>query len=500
MSTTLAPALDVLVSTNPATEEPVGQVPLTDPASMPDRMARARAAQPTWAALPHRERARIMKRFQKILVRESDALAELISKENGKPVTEALVADVMGVVDWIRPLIGMSRKALRGHRIGLGKAILMGRGSRLEFAPYGVVAIISPWNYPFSIPTGECLQALLCGNAVVLKPSEVTPLTGQRMVELLHEAGVPQDILQIVHGAGDVGAALIEAGPDKIAFTGAVATGKRIGVAATERMIPVQLELGGKAPAVVFADCNFETAVDAIVWGAFMNSGQTCAAVERCYVERPLYEKFVEAVVAKTRALRQGEGLSPDVEIGPMTRAPERDRVHRQVAQALEMGAKALTGGALPEGKGFFYPPTVLVNVDHRMDCMSKETFGPLLPIMPFDTDEQVVALANDSTLGLTASVWTRDFARAQRLARRIECGTVMINETTYTFGLVQTPWGGRKDSGLGWTHGSLGMHEFVRPQHIHTNRFTSLRDLWWFPYTPAVRKRLRFMLRLVGI
>jgi acyl-CoA reductase-like NAD-dependent aldehyde dehydrogenase len=500
MLTQIATESEMLVSYNPATEEVVGSVPLTAPESIQSRVDKARAAHVAWAAKSHRERARIMRRFQQIVVRESDSLAELISKENGKPVTEAIVADIMGVVEWIRPLIKMSRQALRGHSIGLGKAVLMGRSSRLEFGPYGVVAIIAPWNYPFSIPAGECLQALLCGNAIVLKPSEITPLTGQKLIDMFHEAGIPADVAQIVHGAGPVGAALIDATPDKIAFTGAVATGKRIGITAAERMIPCQLELGGKAPAIVFADCNLTQTVEAIVWGAFMNSGQTCAAVERCYVERPLYDRFVEAVVAKTKTLRQGEGISPHVEIGPMTRAPERERVDAQVRQALDMGAKALTGGRKPEGKGYFYPPTVLVGVDHRMDCMSRETFGPLLPIMPFDREDEAVALANDSTLGLTASVWTRDGVRAGRVARQIESGTVMINETTYTFGLVQTPWGGRKDSGLGWTHGTLGMHEFVRPQHIHTNHLTILRDPWWFPYTPAVRKRLRLMLRMFGL
>ena len=488
-----------LVSYNPATEEPVGSVPLTDAAALPEIMARGKAAQSKWAALPHKERVAVMFRFRTLLAAQSNELALLISQENGKPLTEALSADILPVVDWVRPLAAMSRKLAKPERIGLGKARLMGRISRVEYDPYGVVAVISPWNYPFSIPAGECMQALLCGNAVILKPSEETPLIADRMVKLFHAAGVPQDVLQVVHGAGDVGAALINARPDKIAFTGAVSTGRRIGVAAVEKMIPVQLELGGKAPMVVLADCNLEKAVEAAVWGAFMNSGQTCAAVERCYVERPLYDRFVAAVVARTKEVRQGDGLAIDVEMGPMTRRPERERVHAQVQQALSMGAKALTGGKLPDGKGWFYPPTVLVNVDHRMDCVARETFGPLLPIMAFDNDDDAIRLANDSTLGLTGSVWSTDLARADRIARKIETGTVMINETTYTFGLVETPWGGRKDSGLGWTHGMLGMHEFVQPHHIHTNKRPSMRDPWWFPYTAKARKQFELMIKLAA-
>jgi succinate-semialdehyde dehydrogenase/glutarate-semialdehyde dehydrogenase len=218
--------------------------------------------------------------------------------------------------------------------------------------------------------------------------------------------------------------------------------------------------------------------------------------VERCYVERPLYDKFVAAVVARTKQLRQGDGLQTDVEMGPMTRRPERERVHNQVQQALSMGAEALTGGKMPDGKGWFYPPTVLVKVDHRMDCVARETFGPLLPIMAFDREDEAVRMANDSTLGLTGSVWSTDFEKANRIARQIDTGTVMINETTYTFGLVETPWGGRKDSGLGWTHGMLGLHEFVRPHHIHTNKRPGFRDLWWFPYTAKARKTFETMIR----
>ena len=497
METTQEATLDnKLVSLNPATDEPIGSVERTDPTELPERMAKARRAQEDWARRPHSQRVRVMKRFKRLLADESMEVAELICNENGKPATEALVADVMAVIDWVSPLSRLSKQALKTRQIGIGKAHLMGRTSRLEYGPYGVVAIISPWNYPFSIPAGEIMQALLCGNAVLFKPSEETPLVGEKLVDLYHRAGVPEDVLQILQGAGEVGAALIDATPDKIAFTGAVPTGRRIGMTAAEKMIPVQLELGGKAPTIVFADCNFDNTVTAIVWGAFMNSGQTCAAVERCYVERPLYDRFVKAVVEKTRTLRQGQGLSPDIEIGPMTRRQERERIHQQVEQAIERGATALTGGKIPEGVGCFYPPTVLVDVDHQMDCMSCESFGPLLPIMPFDSEDEVVHLANDSSLGLTASVWSRDIGKANRVARRIDAGTVTINETTYTFGLVETPWGGRKNSGLGWTHGTHGVHEFVRPHHIHTNRVTSLKDPWWFPYNLGVRKRLQLMVK----
>jgi succinate-semialdehyde dehydrogenase/glutarate-semialdehyde dehydrogenase len=339
-------------------------------------------------------------------------------------------------------------------------------------------------------------MALMAGNAVVLKPSELTPLVGLKIGEVFRSAGLPDNLLTVLTGDGATGAALVEAGVDKIMFTGSVATGRRVAEAAARKLIPCVLELGGKDPLIVFEDANLEAAAQAAVWGAFANAGQACASVERCYVHERVAEEFTARVVELTGALRQDAGTREGTDIGAMSSERQREIVEAHVRDALARGARLLAGGGRGGDTGSFHEPTVLDKVDHTMELMREETFGPVLPLMSFRTEEEAIARANDSPYGLTASVWTRDIRRGERVAERLEAGTVMVNEVLYTHGIAQTPWGGVKLSGIGRTHGRAGLLELVSAQHIHVNRLARIHDLWWFNYTPRAAELFRGLAR----
>jgi acyl-CoA reductase-like NAD-dependent aldehyde dehydrogenase len=417
---------------------------------------------------------------------ESEQIAQLISQETGKPATEALSMEIVPTLAAMHYFAHASENLLRPQKIDIGQYGLMGRSSRIVFKPLGVIGIISPWNFPLATPADEIVMALMSGNVVVLKPSELTPLIALKIGELFQRAGLPEGVLEIVTGNGETGAALVEARLDKIMFTGSVATGKLVAAAAAQNLTPVVLELGGKDPMIVLDDANLENAARGAVWGAFANSGQACASVERCYVQRSIAPAFIERVVELTRELKQGIGSDTGVDVGAMTNERQLQIVEEHVNDAVRRGATVLTGGRRPETPGgFFYEPTVLTDVDHQMTIMRDETFGPALPVMSFDTEDEAIQLANDSPFGLTASVWTRDISKGRQMAERIEAGTVMVNEVVYTHGIAQTPWGGVKDSGYGRTHGRLGLLELVSPQHVHVNRMSFLPDLWWFRYGP---------------
>jgi acyl-CoA reductase-like NAD-dependent aldehyde dehydrogenase len=482
-----------LISRDPATGAEIGRAPLVMPEEVARAVESARAAQREWVGRSFRERGRLVMKTRRIILKELEEIALLISHETGKPLAEAIAMELTPTLDLMQYFARRTGALLRRRRISVGLYALMGRSSYTVYKPLGVVGIISPWNFPWATPLDEVVMALMAGNAVVLKPSELTPLTGLKIKDVFERAGLADGLLQVVTGDGSTGAALVGAGVDKIMFTGSVATGKRVAEAASKYLTPVVLELGGKDPMIVLDDADIKNAARGAVWGAFANSGQACASVERCYVHESIVPEFIKEVVTETKCLRQQAGTNKDADVGSMTSESQLQTVENHLRQATAKGAKVLTGGQrLANAAGPFFEPTVLTQVSHEMDVMREETFGPLLPIMTFKTEEEAVRLANDSIYGLTASVWTSNVTRGKRLAERIDAGTVMVNEVLYTHGIAQTPWGGVKQSGFGRTHGRAGLLELVNAQHIHVNWFSFLPDLWWFNYTPRARKLFR--------
>lgn len=486
-----------IISHNPSNGGENGRAALMNASDVAVAVRGARAAQPAWAALSYRERARFVLRAREFVLAQTEEIAQLISRETGKPPAEAISMEVVPTLDAMNYFAHNTARMLKREKIDIGQYGLLGRSSYIFYKPLGVVGIISPWNFPWATPLDEVVMALMAGNAVVLKPSELTPLTALKIGAIFKEARLPQGLLEIVTGDGSTGAALVEAGVDKIMFTGSVATGKRVAEAAAKQLIPVVLELGGKDPMIVLEDAKLENAARAAIWGAFCNSGQACASIERCYVHESIAPQFIELVVKETRALRQGTPTAEDVDVGAMTNERQLQIVESHVGDAVKKGAQVQTGGSrVNDGDGWFHQPTVVTNVDHSMELMTEETFGPVLPIMTFKTDNEAVRLANDSIYGLTASVFTSDLKRGRALAERIDAGTVMVNEVVYTHAVAQTPWGGVKQSGYGRTHGRLGLLELVTPQHIHANAVPWLPDVWWFRYTKEAGRLFRSFAR----
>ena len=487
MSTQTLPAEQTraVISIDPSNGEEIGRAALMTAADVAAAVQYARNAQPAWAALSYRERARFILQARELVLAQMEEIAQLISRETGKPPVEAISMEVVPTLDLMHYFAHNTERLLKRDRIGLGQYGLMGRSSYIFHKPLGVIGIISPWNFPWATPLDEVVMSLMAGNSVVLKPSELTPLTALKIGAIFKEAQLPAGLLEIVTGDGSTGAALVEAGVNKIMFTGSVATGKRVAEAAAKQLIPVVLELGGKDPMIVLEDAKLENAARAAIWGAYANSGQACASIERCYVHESIAPQFIELVVKETRALRQGKPTAEGVDVGAMSNEKQLEIVESHVSEALRKGAQVLTGGhRVNDSGGWFHQPTVVTNVDHSMELMTEETFGPVLPIMTFKTDDEAVLLANDSIYGLTASVFTSDISRGRALAERIDAGTVMINEVVYTHAVAQTPWGGVKKSGYGRTHGRLGLLELVTPQHIHANKVPGVPDVWWFRYT----------------
>ena len=434
----------------------------------------------------------MLRGFQQLLNERRDEVAALICREAGKPAAEALATEVIVVLDAAEFCIRSAYRFLREEPLPHANLAMKTKRGKLVREPYGVIGIIAPWNYPFSIPAVETLSALVTGNAVVLKPSELTPLVALKLQRLLLDAGLPPDLMQVVVGEGPVGAALTESAIDKLIFTGSVATGKRVAELTARRLLPVVLELGGKDPMIVLDDADLEIAASGAMWGAFMNAGQTCLSVERCYVHRSLYEPFLLKCREKIAKLRVGNGIDSEVEIGPMIHERQLRIVDDQVRDAVQRGARLLAGGSrLSELGPNFYAPTLLADVTNQMRIMQEETFGPVLPVAPFDSDDEAVRLANDSNFGLAASVWTGNRQRGEALAARIKAGTVMLNDMISCFGIAEAPHGGFKQSGIGRTHGELGLQEMVQVKYVDVDLMPRTAKLWWFGYSKEYQRQM---------
>jgi acyl-CoA reductase-like NAD-dependent aldehyde dehydrogenase len=481
---------------NPATGEPVAQVPTVSAREVGELVARGRRAQPAWAALGFEGRARVLLETRRWLARHAERTIRTIMSETGKTWEDAQFAELFFAGEALRFWARRSARYLADERLRSFSPVGLGKRLVVRYEPAGVIGVISPWNYPLALPLADVLPALMAGNAVVVKPSELTPLSMLLAAEALAESGLPAGVLQVAPGGPETGAALVDRA-DMVAFTGSPATGRKVAERAARTLTPVSLELGGKDPLIVLSDADLDRAVNAAVYYSMFNSGQTCIAIERAYVEDGVYDEFVSRVVEKVGQLRQGDpsGGPGTVEVGAMTAGHQLETVRRHVEDALAGGARALTGGA---HDGSFFEPTVLVDVTADMACMREETFGPTLAIARVRDADEAVALANQSDYGLGASVFTRDPRRGEAVARRLAAGNVAVNDPLAYFAVLDLPMGGWKDSGLGQRHGAPGIRRYCRTQAILVSRFGLRRDPHMFPYRRTVTAGMLRLFRLL--
>ncbi len=484
---------------NPATGEILRTVPDLDAAALAEMARRGRAAQPQWESLGFEGRGRVLLRMQKWVMDNSERIIRTVISETGKTYEDAQMLEVSGSAASLGFWAKNAEKYLADERVRSSSPLLIGKKLVLRYKPHGLIGVIAPWNYPFANCL-DCVPALAAGNSVILKPSEITPLSALLFEQGLRECGMPEDIFQVATGRGETGAALIEE-VDMIMFTGSTRTGRKVAEAAGRRLIPSSLELGGKDPMIVLADADLERAANVATYYSMMNSGQTCIAVERVYVEAPVYDEFLAKVTEKVGALRQGApGRGPgSIEIGAMIFPPQVDIVEDHVNDALAKGAKAIVGGRRGEGPGHFFQPTLLVDVDHSMKIMQQETFGPTLPIMKVKDAEEAVRLANDTSYGLGGSVFSRDTAKGRAIAERVDSGAVCVNDACINLAAAELPMGGVKESGVGHRNGAGGIRKYCSQQALLiTPRLALTRDMHFFPYTRKRTQRLGKALKLL--
>jgi acyl-CoA reductase-like NAD-dependent aldehyde dehydrogenase len=488
-----------LESFNPATGELVGSVETITPEQVQGVVDEVAEVQPFWAQLSLEDRGRYMRRAAEVLLDDLDEVAELLTREQGKPRTESYTMELLPTIDSLRWIADNGSKILADEKISYPQLFLKSKKSFFSYEPIGVVGVIAPWNYPWSIPFGEVAIALMAGNGVVLKPASLTPLLGERIREAFEKGGLPEGLVRVVHGGGKVGHALAESSAGKIFFTGSVEVGRNVGEACAKLLKGSVLELGGKDPQIVCADADLANAVSGGVWGGFANAGQTCSGIERTYVVRDVADSFLEGVVRETERLTVGDPLQWDTEIGPMVSEDQAATVEDLVDDALANGAERLTGGPreLAGYPGKFIAPTVLTGVTDDMRIMREEIFGPVLPIVTVDGEEEAIERANDSNFGLGSSIWTRDRAKGERMARRIESGMVWINDHSYSHGACQCSWGGVKESGLGRSHSKFGFYECVNIKLVAWEPGMT-RDFWWQPYDRTLGDAVRASARLI--
>jgi acyl-CoA reductase-like NAD-dependent aldehyde dehydrogenase len=484
---------------NPATGELITTIPMLSAEEIEAMAQRARVAQPGWEAIGFEERGRVLRRAQKWMLDNAERVIDVVVSESGKTHEDAQLVDLGYTVSALGFWAKEAPNYLADERVpSWNNPVAVGKKLIIRYAPIGVVGVIGPWNYPIANSFGDCIPALAAGNSVILKPSEVTPLSSLLMEEMMRECGLPDDVFQVAPGDGSIGAALIE-GVDCVMFTGSTRTGKSVMKAAAEALIPCYLELGGKDPMIVCADADVERAANAAAFYSMNNAGQVCISVERVYVEEPVYDEFVQKVTDNIRDLRQGAPAGAGtVDVGAVTFPPQLEIIDSHVRDAVEKGAKVLTGGHPSAESGRFYEPTVLVDVDHSMKCMRDETFGPTLPIMKISDPDDGVRLANDSDYGLQASVWTRDVRRGEELARRIDAGVVCVNDAQVNYTALNLPMGGWKASGLGTRHGAGGIRKYTKVQSLLVTRRALKREPFMFPYRAKRTMMLRRMFNLL--
>jgi succinate-semialdehyde dehydrogenase/glutarate-semialdehyde dehydrogenase len=491
-------AKSALESFNPATGELIGSVETLTPAKVQGVVDDVAEVQPFWAALTLEDRARYMRRAGDVLLEDIDEIAELLTNEQGKPRVESYTMEVLPTIDSLKWIADNGPEILADEKLSM-PLMLKSKRAKFTYEPIGVVGVIAPWNYPWSIPFGEVAIALMAGNGVVLKPASLTPLIGERIRQTFEKAGLPEGLVRTVHGGGRIGDALVKSTAGKIFFTGSVEVGRKVGVECAKRMKGSVLELGGKDPQIVCPDADLANAVSGAVWGGFANAGQTCSGIERVYVHRDVSDAFIDGVVRETDRLTVGDPRGWTTEIGPMVSDDQAGIVNELVDDAVENGATKLTGGPTKvEGmKGSFIAPVVLTGVTHDMRIMKEEIFGPVLPIVTVDSEEEAIDLANDSDFGLGASIWTKDRAKGERMAHQIQSGMVWTNDHSFSHGACVCAWGGVKDSGLGRSHSKFGFYECVNIKQLAWEPGFA-RDMWWQPYDRKLGDAIRYSAQLL--
>ena len=472
-------------SRDPATGEVWQRYAPATAAEVAAAALRARQAQPAWGARPLEQRLAIIERFRQLLFEARREVAGIIRRENGKSTVEG-IGEISLVLDFCRFYAKHAPRELASRSMRSGSLSMFRKRITIAHDPIGVVAVIAPWNYPLMLVAGHVLPALIGGNAVLLKPSELTTTTSMRMVELLHEAGVPPEVLACLPGFGETGAALLDADVDKVFFTGSERTGRFVAEACGRRMIPCILELGGSDPAIVLEDAHVGVAADGIAFGRFYNAGQTCVAPKRVFVVDAVYDAFVRELSQRVQSLSVGPA-SAGAEVGPLIHPRQVEALEVQYQDALARGAQVAARSALPHREPGYFAPTVLVNVDEGMKVLAEETFGPVLPIVRVRDEDDAVRRANASAFGLSASVWTADTRRGVALAHRLEAGSVTVNDILVAAGIAEVPHGGVKSSGIGRSHGITGLRECVHTKTVVTERFPGSRQIWWYRYSPAL-------------
>src|SRR6266850_804872 len=483
MAATAIP-IDTLPSIDPATGAVVGLFEKTPSSLLPEIVAYARAAQSEWVKISIPDRCAKLRTLGECIMASRNELADAVVLESGKPRVEALFADLFVALDSAKYWSQNAASALRTERIPHHSTAAKAKSGYLVYEPLGVIAIISSWNYPLAIPLSQIIPAVAAGNAVVCKTSDFTPQCGALIEKLFIGAGIPGNLVTLVQGGGEVGQALIDASPDKVLFTGSVATGRRVAEACAKKLIPSVLELGGKDAMIVLADADLEVASSAAVWGSYTNCGQVCLSVERLFIEQAVAESFAALCVEKTKKLRIGPGSDPATDVGPLIRPQHLQRISDLVGDAVSRGAKVLCGGnSRPDLGSNFFEPTVIAGVDSSMKLFQEETFGPILAMQIVHDAEEAVARANDSPFALAASVWTSDRRHGEAIAHRLRAGAIMVNDAISYFGIAEAPHGGCRASGWGRTHGKAGLLEMVQMKYIDIDRLPHREKPWWYRY-----------------
>jgi len=463
---------------SPADGKPLDPVVATPLDAIDDVVKRAREAQRAWSERGVADRVRAIAKVKQRMLAAAEEIGALVHAETGKPEAEALLGEVLASADVVAYWAETLPPELEPVEAEIDALSYPKKRGFIHREPRGVLALVMPWNFPFALPLRTILPALMAGNAVVLKPSEVTPRTGKRIVDLF-DGLVPPGLVGLVQGGGDAGARLVEADVDYVVFTGSTKSGRRVAHACAERLVPCAVELGGKDAAIVLADADLERAANGIVWGAMMNAGQNCGAVERVYAVKAIAKELTTKIVAATKALRLG------TDVGPLTTAAQQAIVARHVEAARAGGAEILAGGA-PAGRGF--EPTVLAIDDDAAPIVAEETFGPVVPITEVADLDEAIRRANASRYGLTASLWTEDVRAAEKLATRLRAGVVTINNHSFTGAIPSMPWGGVGDSGWGVTGSVHALEHVTRARLVVVDRNRAPRETWWFPYSPTLR------------